>query len=470
MWHTTVLRDEDGEVSATLSSGVDVTERRRAEDRIAHLAYHDSLTGLPNRALLAEHLELAIARARRADRSVALLYLDLDDFKLVNDSFGHAAGDDLLREVCSRLEARRRASDLLVRQGGDEFLLLIADVDGDANAVARAAAEGLLDTLAEPFSVKDSEFHLRASVGISVFPRDADDAETLLRHADGAMYQAKTAGRGGVRTWSGEEHHPFERLSLTTRLRRALDRDELVLHWQPIVAPGSGALEGLEALVRWEDPDRGLVPPGDFIAVAEETGLIDPLGRWVLEEVCRQRLAWRSEGVDPVLSFNVSPHELRRGDFAADVLDCLRRHDLEPQGLVIEITESAAMAGGVRTEAQLRELAAAGLQIAVDDFGSGASSLGRLQQLPVQILKLDRAFLADVPSSVQASGLVRAIVDLSAALHARLVVEGVETEAQRDFLIAAGCPLAQGFLLGRPAPAAELDGVLRPGGVPPETV
>jgi diguanylate cyclase (GGDEF)-like protein len=339
MWHNTVLRDEDGEVTATLSSGLDITERRRADDRIADLAYHDGLTGLPNRALLGMHLELAIARARRADRSVALVYLDLDDFKLVNDSFGHATGDDLLREVCSRLEARRRASDLLARQGGDEFLLLIADVDGDAYAVARAAAEGLLGTLAEPFSVQGSEFHLRASVGISVFPRDADDAETLLRHADAAMYQAKTAGRGGVRTWSGEEDHPFERLSLTTRLRRALDRDELVLHWQPIVAPATGMLEGLEALVRWEDPDRGLVPPGDFLSVAEETGLIDPLGRWVLEEVCRQRLAWRSEGMDPMLSFNVSPHELRRGDFAADVLDCLRRHALEPEGLVVEITE-----------------------------------------------------------------------------------------------------------------------------------
>ncbi len=469
MWHNTVLRDDDGEITATLSSGVDITERRRAEDRIAHLAYHDSLTGLPNRSLLAEHLELAIARARRADRSIALLYLDLDDFKLVNDSFGHAAGDELLREVCARLERRRRASDLLARQGGDEFLLLIADVDGDANDVARAAAGGLLDTLAEPFSVQGSEFHLRASVGISVFPRDADDAETLLRHADAAMYQAKTAGRGGVRTWSGEERHPFERLSMTTRLRRALDRDELVLHWQPIVVPATGVVEGLEALVRWEDPDRGLVPPADFIAVAEETGLIDQLGRWVLDAVCRQRLAWRSEGLDPVLSFNVSPHELRRGDFARDVLDCLRRHELEPDGLVMEITESAAMAGGVRTEAQLRELAEAGLRIAVDDFGAGASSLGRLQQLPVQILKLDRSFLTGVPSSAQASGLVRAILDLGAALGARLVVEGVETEAQREFLVASGCALAQGFLLGRPAPAAELDGLLRAGAAPRDT-
>jgi len=461
MWHNSVLRDEDGAVTATLSSGLDITERRRAEDRIAHLAYHDSLTGLPNRALLAEHLELAIARARRAERSIALLYLDLDDFKLVNDSFGHAAGDELLRAVCGRLEARRRASDLLARQGGDEFLLLIADVDGDARAVARAAAEGMLDTLSEPFSVQGSEFHLRASVGISVFPRDADDAETLLRHADAAMYQAKTAGRGGVRTWSGEERHPFERLSMTTRLRRALDRDELVLHWQPIVAPASGSLEALEALVRWEDPDRGLVPPGDFIAVAEETGLIDRLGRWVLDALCRQRVAWRAQGLDPTLCFNVSPHELRRGDFAADVLDCLRRHGLGAAGLVMEITESAAMAGGARTEAQLRELAEDGLRIAVDDFGAGASSLGRLQTLPVQILKLDRSFLADVPGNAQASGLVRAIVDLSAALDATLVVEGVETAEQRDFLVASGCPLAQGFLLGRPAPAAQLDAVLR---------
>jgi diguanylate cyclase (GGDEF)-like protein/PAS domain S-box-containing protein len=464
MWHNTVLRDGDGTISATLSSGIDITERRHAEDRIAHLAYHDGVTELPNRALVAEHLELALARARRAGRSVALLHLDLDDFKLVNDSFGHVAGDEMLLEVSRRLLRRRRESDLLARHGGDEFLLLIADIDGEAQQVARGAAEGLLGALADPFAVGDAEFHLGASVGIGVFPQDADDAETLLRHAGAAMYQAKAAGRGGVRTWSGETREPFERLSLTTRLRRAMDRDELVLHWQPIVEVATGSLWALEALVRWDDPDRGLVAPGDFVAVAEETGLIDDLGRWVLDALCRRRLAWSAEGLEPRLSFNVSPRELRRGGFAAEVLRCLDLHGVEPAGLVVEVPESAATAGE-RTEPELRLLAESGMNIAIDGFGAGASSLGRLRELPVQLLKLDRSFVADA-GSARPAALVRAVGDLGAALGAAVVVQGVETQAQRDLLRASGCPLAQGYLLGRPVPADELAGLLRASAAP----
>ncbi|MEP6953738.1 MAG: diguanylate cyclase, partial [Solirubrobacteraceae bacterium] len=257
-------------------SGLDVTERRAAEAQVEHLAYHDALTGLPNRALLGEHLAHALSRATRAGTACALLYLDLDDFKLVNDSFGHAGGDELLRQVAARLDARSRAGDLLARQGGDEFLLLLADLDGDPVAAAQRAADGLLEALTEPFRLSGEELQLGASIGLSVYPRDATDADTLLRHADAAMYQAKAAGRHGTAPYEVQAVGSRQRLAMVTRLRRAIDGDELTLHFQPIVSPGTGALEALEALVRWEDPERGTIPPGDFIPIAEETGLIEP--------------------------------------------------------------------------------------------------------------------------------------------------------------------------------------------------
>jgi diguanylate cyclase (GGDEF)-like protein len=455
-WRNTVLYDHEGRLTTTLSSGLDVTERRVAEERIAHLAYHDSLTGLPNRALLREHLEPALARARRSDCSVALLYLDLDDFKLVNDSFGHDAGDELLCRVAERLFARRRASDVLARQGGDEFLLLLTDLGEDAAAVATAAAQGMLDTLAEPFRAADESFHLTGSIGISIFPRDADDTATLLRHADTAMYEAKADGRSRVMRYEQRAAASIDRLSLTTRLRRAVESDELTLHWQPIVAPADGTLHALEALVRWNDPVRGLVEPVDFIPVAEETGLIEQVGDWVVDAICRQRAAWRGQGVDPRVHLNVSARELRHSDFADRMLARVAAHGQGLDGLTIEITETVAMRERARTEPMLRQLVQAGAQIAIDDFGSGYSSLTRLRSLPIEVLKLDGTFLTDVPQSAEAAAVVTAVVELAAALGMTAVAEGVETEEQRAFLVERGCPLAQGFLLGHPAPAGDL--------------
>ncbi|MCW3048122.1 MAG: hypothetical protein JWO74_2406 [Solirubrobacterales bacterium] len=456
-WHNTLLQGDGGAVNATLSSGVDVTDRRRAEEQVVHLAYHDSLTDLPNRALLQEHLELALARARRNEQSVALLYLDLDDFKLVNDSFGHAAGDELLHQLATRLRRRRRASDLLARHGGDEFLLLIADIERDPSHVAVAAAEGLLSAVSEPFELRGAEFHLGASIGISIYPADASDADTLLRHADQAMYQAKSAGRAGVRHYvAADEAKPIERLSMTTRLRRAIVDDEFVLHWQPIMSPVDGSLYALEALIRWEDPQRGRIPPVEFIGVAEETGLIDRLGEWVAEAVCRQRLAWQADGLDPVVTLNVSPRELRRPDFAERLLERIARHGLDPSRMIAEITETAAMSQSVRTEPLMGELAAGGIRVAIDDFGAGYSSLSRLRELPVHILKVERQFLAEVPEREDASAVITAILDLGTALGMDVVVEGIETEEQRSFLVERGCRLAQGFLLARPVPAGEL--------------
>jgi diguanylate cyclase (GGDEF)-like protein/PAS domain S-box-containing protein len=460
-WRDTVVRDADGSVNAMMSSGVDLTERRAAEEQIAYLAYHDSLTGLPNRALLQEHLDLALARARRSGHAVGLLYLDLDGFKLVNDSLGHPAGDELLCHVTMRLSERRRGSDLLARQGGDEFLLLLTGLERqEAEAHARGVADDLLAAMAEPFSISGAEFHIGASIGVSLYPRDAADADEILRHADAAMYAAKAAGRNTVTVYNGDPHEPLERLSMTSRLRKALDRGELILHWQPIVDPATGALCKLEALVRWQDPFRGLVMPDDFIAFAEETGFVDRVGDWVVGAARDQILAWERDGYRPPrVTVNVSPRQLRRPDFGARLLGLVTPDEMADR-FTVEITESAAMADPLRTDPVLNDLVAAGVEIAVDDFGAGYSSLSRLRTLPVQVLKIDKTFLQGVPHDVQATAIVTAIIELARALGMEAVAEGVENEDQRAFLVDRGCPLAQGYLLGRPAPADEIEPLL----------
>jgi diguanylate cyclase (GGDEF)-like protein/PAS domain S-box-containing protein len=452
-WTHRIMRDEHGEVTGLVSSGEDVTEGRAAEAQIAHMANHDAVTDLPNRRLFAEHLGLAIARAERTGHVVGLLYLDLDDFKLVNDSLGHGAGDRLLVMVADRLRTRARATDLLARHGGDEFLVILGDLDPlTAAADARRAAEGLLEALAVPFVVAGAEFHVGAAVGISLLPGDARDAESLLCHADAAMYQAKHDGRGEIRQFDPDRGEPLQRLSLTTRLRRAIAEDELLLHWQPIVDPVSGRLQALEALVRWQDPVHGLVAPAAFVPLAEETGLIDLLGDRVLELVVAQRARWREEdGFEPTVHVNVSPPELRRPDFAARLAARLAAHDIDPATIVLEITETAAMQDPARVGPLLRELADTGVRIAIDDFGAGHSSLSRLIELPVHLLKIDRSFLAAAPTDPASAAVLESVVSLGAALDMQVVAEGLETEEQRAQLIALGCPLVQGYLVGRPA-------------------
>jgi diguanylate cyclase (GGDEF)-like protein/PAS domain S-box-containing protein len=462
-WTTRLARDEDGRVTGSVSSGNDVTERRAAAEQIAHLANHDAVTGLPNRRLFGEHLDLALSRAQRQGRAVALLYLDLDDFKLVNDSLGHSAGDRLLVKVARRLEVRTRGADLLARHGGDEFLVLLGDLDREtAEADARVVARGLLDALAAPFVVAGAEFHVGASVGISLLPADSLDAETLLRHADAAMYQAKRDGREEIRLFDPDRGEPLARLSMTTRLRQAIADEQLVLHYQPIVDPVSGQLHALEALVRWQDPIRGLLMPAEFVPFAEETGIIDRLGELVLELALRQRVAWRAQGFEPTVHVNVCPRELRRADFVERVAARLAAHDIDPGTLVVELTETAAMQDPSRVGPLLRELAATGVRIAIDDFGAGHSSLARLIALPVHILKIDRSFLARAPADPGAAAVLTAVIGLARSLEMAAVAEGVETEEQREQLVQLGCPLAQGFLLGRPGPASDMDAYLRP--------
>jgi diguanylate cyclase (GGDEF)-like protein/PAS domain S-box-containing protein len=455
-WRNTVLRDEDGATTGTLHSGEDVTERRAAEEEIAYLAYHDALTGLPNRALLREHLELAVARARRHGRAVALLYLDLNNFKLVNDSLGHAAGDEVLKRVARRLHSITRATDLLARHGGDEFLLLLSDLEGTGAPGAEAAAAKLARALDEPFRIAGAEFQIGAAVGISLFPADAEDPDRLLQHADAAMYQAKRSDRGALALYTDHEGDPLERLSLTARLRWALERGELELYYQPIVRLADGGLHRVEALLRWREPQRGLLLPAAYIALAEDTGLIGPIGDWVRRELFRQAAAWRDAGHPVPVSFNASPAELRPHRFAAQLATGLAEHGLDPGLVCVEITESSVMDASERTEPALHELRELGVTIAIDDFGAGHSSLSRLRTLPVDVLKIDQSFITDVPGGAAASSMLTAILRLARALDMEAVAEGVESEAQRQFLVEQGCPLAQGFALGRPAPAAEL--------------
>jgi diguanylate cyclase (GGDEF)-like protein/PAS domain S-box-containing protein len=462
-WAASLMHDEHGRVSGLLCSGVDVTERREAERQVAFLAYHDGLTGLPNRALLEEHLAKALARARRDGDAVGLIYVDLDGFKLVNDSLGHASGDEVLREAAERLAMTTRASDLLARQGGDEFLLLLGDVarDKDPADVAVAASKRILDALSEPFHVAGAEFQLGASIGIALYPRDAHDPDGLLQSADSAMYRAKRAGRGGFAFSQPEGASDARvRLSLTTRLRRALAKDELELYFQPVFDVREGFLVSAEALLRWNDPAEGQIAPGVFVPVAEETGLMGALGDWVIDSLCRHARDWNEQGILPRLSFNLSPRQLHGGSIAERILSSVTAHGLQPDSFWVEVTESTAMTDHAAVAPQLVHLHEAGFVLAIDDFGAGHSSLARLRDMPVDILKVDGSFLAAAPHDPQASAIVGAVLALASGLGMTTVAEGVETEAQHRFLRDAGCPLAQGFHLGRPLPFAAMTELL----------
>ena len=418
----------------------------------------DAVTGLPDRAELDDRLRAAVARARRRDRAVALLFVDLDNFKLVNDSLGHAAGDRLLRRVAARLaDIELVRGGLLARHGGDEFLILLDDLDpAQAETVARATADEVASSLAEPFRIAGAEFHVEASTGISVFPGDADGAHALLQHADVAMYQSKGRGRAASTVYARMSHDPLERLSLSSRLRRAIANSELRLHYQPIVWTASGRLHSMEALLRWNDPDRGLVHPDRFIPAAEEMSLLEPIGDWVVGEIARQLREWEAMELKPRVSFNVSPRQLHRPDFALELAERLREEGVDASRLTMELTESATLREPERIGPLLRDLRTTGLQLAIDDFGAGWSSLSRLRHLPVQTLKIDRSFLREIPDDPEAGAIVRAVIALSDALGMTTVAEGVERPVQQHFLAAQGCPLSQGLLFGDAVPAVEM--------------
>jgi diguanylate cyclase (GGDEF)-like protein/PAS domain S-box-containing protein len=451
------VRGPGGEALEMVCVSRDISERKSAELELAHRALHDGLTGLPNRTLFLDRLGQALRRARRRDRGVAVVFLDLDRFKLVNDSLGHKAGDRLLVDVAMRLSSALRPSDTLARFGGDELTLLCEDI-GDGED-ARAIAQRLLETFAEPFLVQDGEAFLQASVGIALSRDGFEAPEDLIRDADAAMYRAKARGQGVELFDEAMRQDVRDRLALEAALRRGIGRGELRLHCQPLVSLADARIEGFEALVRWEHPERGLVPPGSFIPLAEETGLIVPIGAWVLSEACAtlRRIIDETGMASLQVSVNVSPRQLQQPDFVAQVRAALDDNGLEPSRLVVEITESAIMEAGAA--AILRALKDIGVRLAMDDFGTGYSSLAHLRRFPLDVIKVDRSFVAGLGDG-QGSSIAGAIISLAHALGLRTVAEGIEDDEQRRAVLALGCDVGQGFHFARPMPVDDLTRLL----------
>jgi diguanylate cyclase (GGDEF)-like protein len=453
----------------------DVTERHRSEERIRQLAYFDAVTGLPNRQSFVREVRRAMRQARRANKSLAVLYVDLDRFKRINDTFGHSVGDALLKAVATRLAACVRPSDFLAfavddddapptgarvaRLGGDEFVVLLTDLDVPEEA--GLVATRIRQALSGPFTFETRQFVVTPSIGIALYPRDGTDVESLLTRADTAMYQAKDV-RNTVRFYvSAMDAKTLDRLRLEEELRQAIKDQQLCLHFQPKHSLRDGAVVGAEALLRWHHPERGWVAPGQFIPLAEESGLIVPLGEWVINEACRQLQQWQQRGL-PVLklAINISAEQVARSDVPNTTLKAIWKHGIRPQALELEITETLLMQDVKAARAMMGALKDAGASLAIDDFGTGYSSLSYLRQFPVDTLKIDRSFVQNAHASEDDAVICEAIIAMGKKLKLTVVAEGVELEEQRAFLKAAGCDQAQGFLYSKPLPAAEFEAYL----------
>jgi len=455
------IHNRDGQVVGAVIVFHDVSESRAMAQKMAYLAQHDFLTGLPNRALLTERLSRAIGQARRHGKRVGLMFLDLDYFKHINDSLGHALGDILLQRVAERLLSCIRDTDTVCRQGGDEFVILLAEIEQASDAVP--VAEKLLAAVAEPCPIAGHELHLSLSVGISIFPDDGRDADEVMKNADTAMYHAKANGRNNFQFFTAEMNIlAVRRLFVESNLRRALRQGEFLLYYQPKIDIASGLMVGSEALIRWQDPERGLVHPRQFVPIAEESGLIVPIGSWVLREACRQVRAWQDSGLLVVpVSVNISAVEFRHRGFLESVAQILKETGMLPSYLELELTESMLMSDAESSAEVLAALKAMGMQLAIDDFGTGYSSLSYLKRFPIDTLKIDQSFVHDIASDPDDASIVRAMVSMGKNLKQRVVAEGVETEEQLAFLRKLHCDEGQGYLFGHPLPAAEFALLLR---------
>ncbi len=483
--------DSDGQVIRLFGTVQDVTNRRESEERIRHLAYYDSVTGLPNRTLLKEYIRKALSAARRYKRSTALLFLDLDRFKRINDTLGHSTGDALLRMVAERLSACLRDSDLLspiakapiddeknwsavpessvARLGGDEFVILLSEIRRPEDAAM--VAKRVIETLQNPFMLGESEVYVTGSIGISTYPEDGDSDESLLKYADAAMYYAKDDGRNRYHFYTQSiNQRAIERVDLESSLRKALEKGEFALHYQPKINIHSGLITGAEALLRWNCPRRGFVPPDTFIPIAEESGLIIPIGEWVLKEACRQNKCWQNQGLTPIrMSVNISAAQCQDAKLWDTVASVLKETQLAPELLELEVTETLLMRDIETSIAILKRLKSLGLKISIDDFGTGYSSLSYLKRLPLDTIKIDRSFIQDIDTDPDDATIVAATINLGHNMRLNVLAEGVEEVSELEFLRQHNCDEIQGYLFSKPLSADDFQQwlMMYPGGCMP---
>jgi diguanylate cyclase (GGDEF)-like protein len=450
----TAVRNEQNIITNYVGLFKDITLQRRMEEQIYFQAYHDPLTGLPNRTFFHNQLNKAIQNSRMKRRKAAVLFLDLDRFKLINDTLGHSAGDQLLQQVAQRLPGCVREFDTVARVGGDEFIVLISEISSPAEA--EQAAELIIERLSQPFLIHEQEYFISGSIGISMFPEDGTDLESLIKNADSAMYRAKEQGNRYCLYQSSMNDKTSERLQLETSLRKAMQQEELLLHFQPQVDLKTGNMIGVEALIRWQHPELGMVSPDRFIPIAEETGLIIPIGKWVLRTACRHNKAWQEAGLPAVrVAVNLSMLEFQQRDLIETVTEVLAETGLEPRYLELELTESIIMLNPewvIRTLNQLKEM---GIHISLDDFGTGYSSLNYLRSLPLNTLKIDRSFIRNIAADSVSLSIVKAVIDLAHSLNIKVIAEGVETEEQMIALTDNQCDGIQGYVISPPMTAEE---------------
>ncbi|MDQ2869313.1 MAG: EAL domain-containing protein, partial [Acidobacteriota bacterium] len=456
-----VIEGVDGKPEMIEGTVIDITERKRAEEQVKHLAFHDALTGLPNRLLFQDRLRMAVLNAQRSEDRLATLFLDLDRFKVINDSLGHSIGDELLRRVAERLGSCVREGDTVARLGGDEFTVLVPGMADDEQAAK--IARKILGVIRLPFVIDGRELFLTTSIGVAIYPADGENAETLVRNADTAMYRAKEQGRDNFQLYTAAMNsRALERLSLESRLRQAIQHEELVLQYQPLVDLETNQIRGAEALIRWEHPEMGLLAPGEFIPLAEVSGLIVPIGEWVLRAACAQVREWQRLGYPQLsVAVNLSARQFQQADLVSQVKAALDAADLAPEFLDLEITESNAMQNAEISISTLWDLKNLGVQLSMDDFGTGYSSLNYLKRFPIDRLKIDQSFVRDVTTDPDDAAIASAIIAMAHSLELTVVAEGVETEPQLAFLRAHHCDEMQGYLVSRPVPAERFFELLR---------